>query len=977
MSMVGSNKRNKRIFLLELQLSSVYILFNIVIWYLSLFFIVYRYNFSFLGIKLLLGIVNSIITHGYILKLNTNKKDIKLSISILKLFIITSIIGSILELVILHFIHDQTYYICLILIICSITTTVIMASICMFILTKYSNKLSLEENINTFYIPLVAKLSLPIYSIILFLCSIYLINYADANEIFYVDSIKNTAIDSILRTSQNIAEFNHEIIIDMRKYEKELANINLYRNLTRESVRDHFITNINNFFNNKYDYISVNINREELATQLPYSITLFKENSKSSNKYSIRTSDSLIPYQFDNEKAKTLINTKVKFNNQDDVYISTYYPLYLYNNKYIGYVVSDVNINQYNKFIRANSDLKDWGYLYYKIGERNVLIKSENLRITNNILSVTNMSKDLYSYVVRFENNIDNRTFFELPTFKVNGKKYIAIMVYLKNIDIVAIYYRDLTSILKNSTVEKSITVFVILFIVTFILICAFYSFIIKISFSSIKKANDSTEKLIGGKGDLRNRIYSKNNDEIGLLIFNFNSFINSLDYLIGNVKNENKNVFREIKIMEKVIDDNSNRINAQSSSITESVASINNIISSIQNVTNSTTQQKNAFNVASATVEDLLHTIYKINDNMEKQSSAVEQTSTSIEQMISNIASVAKSVNRADSFSKKLVTDAHNGGDSVDEVIEAVRGIEESSVQIKEIVNVIQNIAEQTNLLAMNAAIEASHAGEQGRGFSVVADEIRTLSENTAENTKSITNIIKTITKKIEEAVELAGNSGKSLDNILEATESTARVISEINIANNELEVGGKDILETIKHLNNITNAVKENVKEQINSGDLVDNQLTILDQINREVADIIESNSIGAKEVVHAMTFLNEISVKNIENNDTFINVTNKLNESFKTLNLLIEGFTTDADYSNEETNEYETNDDNDKDSGESELLNKYYVQDKVKALDLEIKSLEEELKQESTENVTQQDEDILKILKEDYKDPNMFYE
>ncbi|WP_300702942.1 methyl-accepting chemotaxis protein, partial [uncultured Brachyspira sp.] len=500
---------------------------------------------------------------------------------------------------------------------------------------------------------------------------------------------------------------------------------------------------------------------------------------------------------------------------------------------------------------------------------------------------------------------------------------------------------------------------YVFLFILIFIIFFFIYLVILKILLSSINKANLSTKMLLSGNGDLRKRIISKNNDEIGLLIYNFNLFLSTLDSLIGDLKVESYKVFEEIKVIEKVIDENTNRINDQSSSITESVASVNNIITSIQNVTSSTDQQRHAFSSASIAVEELLQTIYKINDNMERQSSAVEQTSASIEEMISNITSVAKSVNKADSFSKKLLADAHDGGDTVDEVIEAVRGIEESSDQIKDIVNVIQSIAEQTNLLAMNAAIEAAHAGEQGRGFSVVADEIRSLAEHTADNTKSITNIIKSITKRIEETVELASNSGKSLDNILDMSENTARVVSEINTANSELEIGGRDILETIKHLNSITAGVKDSVKEQMNSGDVVDSQITLLDQITREVSDIIEANSAGAKEVMHAMSFLNELSIKTVDGNKEFYTATSKLNEIFVKFSELMGKFITNADITEE-----------DKNSDAANNIDDYSVD---KRMDMELKSLEEEFRKEN--EGFQRDDEVLNMLKEDFKNPEMF--
>ena len=769
-------------------------------------------------------------------------------------------------------------------------------------------------------------------------------------------------MNEVLNISGNISDFNNKVRADMISYNNFVLSMYSGRNtITRNIIQEEFVNKLpyyNNTLNNNYNSISVNIYDKYLDTDLPYSITITKD--AATGKYSTRSSDSLSMHTFlENDIKVNNIAFNVNVYDRNSIYISSYSKLNLFGND-LGYVITEADISDIGRIIKNNDILSKWSYVYYRVNDRDIVLSSDSRYISERISEVIQSSVELSSYIEKFENNIENNIFDYTSNIPIAENNSIVIVSYLKELKLIALYYKDINTVISDSNMDSRIFLYVSLYILTFVVAFVIYIIILKFLLLSIKKANVSTEALIGVNGDLRKRISSRNNDEIGVLIYNFNLFLARLDTLIGELKLESYKVFDEIKIIEKVIDENTNRINDQSSSITESVASVNNIINSIQNVTNSTDQQRHAFSSASIAVEELLQTIYKINDNMERQSSAVEQTSASIEEMISNITSVAKSVNKADSFSKKLLVDAHDGGDTVDEVIEAVRGIEESSDQIKEIVNVIQGIAEQTNLLAMNAAIEAAHAGEQGRGFSVVADEIRSLAEHTADNTKSITNIIKAITKRIEETVELASNSGKSLDNILDMSENTARVVSEINTANSELEVGGRDILETIRHLNNITTGVKESVKEQMNSGDVVDSQITLLDQITREVSDIIEANSSGAKEVVHAMTFLNELSVKTVEGNKEFYEATAKLNEIFNKFNDLMTKFVTNADKVEEVNN----------DNLDDESSNDYSVD---KRMDMELKSLEEEFKHDN--DGFKNNEEVLEMLKEDFKNPEMF--
>ena len=616
--------------------------------------------------------------------------------------------------------------------------------------------------------------------------------------------------------------------------------------------------------------------------------------------------------------------------------------------------------NNYDYTIKNNDLLSSWSYVNYKLSDKNIVYSSDDKFLNQSVYNLFNSQGELYKNINDFESRIRNNSIFYIaPIFNMNkNAKTVAIFSYIKNLDIVSIYYKDVNSIIKNSHIEKNISLFMIFFGVVYILLSAVYINILRYTFNPIKIANKSTRALREENRDLRKRIVCKNNDEIGVLVYNFNLFINDLELIIDNLKSKSENLTNDINNIEKIMEENSDSVNFQTESIKKSVVSIETIIDSIRNITGSTEQQRTAFSSASLAVEDLLQTIYKINDNIERQFSSVEQTSASVEEMISNIRSISRNTNNADTLFKKLLVEAEDGAEIVEEVIESIRNVESSNEQIKNIINIIQNIADQTNLLAMNAAIEASHAGDAGKGFSVIADEIRSLAEHTAENTKSITAIIKGITRRIEESVELANNSGKSLNNILNISENASMLISEINTANNELEIGGKDILETITKLNDTTSGVKDSVKEQISSGDTVDSQITLLDKISREVMNVVEAKSMDVNEVNNSISSLNSLSNQIIENRDKFYNMTNRLNSNFTIFNTLLMNFITNRDTKIEE------------EKNKKALLkdDKFSIE---KEIEYQLKTLEEELKISEDD-----DEEVLNTLKEDFKNPNMFY-
>ncbi len=892
--------RNEDLTLLEIKLIGIYVFSSLILWYLLSYFFIYKANTRFYGANLILAIIVAVYTHKNIVACK-NKEKIKLARRTISTFFNGLMSGNFIEIglqVINH--HSSTYLYTHILALFSLLTVVAFAvSLSILSFNRFVTKFDLKGDLSAYYVSIPSKLVFIVYFLFSSIIILFIINYISMREKSYIENIEKLTFNRIFKVYKDIISFNDSIYSDMSKYEGLLVN-NIYKNngiINRESIIADIHQNVNGIFQSQYNYVSININKDVLQRPLAYSINLFRERYAGDYRYSIRTLDHLTTHPF---AGYDKVSTDVNINNERNIYLESYYPL-TYFNQIIGYVVSEVDVKKYSEIIRNTALIRDWSYVFYKLDDKDIFLSSDNDKLTQNRNVLMQTSQDMYDFITDIEKNINFDIYSLSRQVDIGSDRYVILSLYIKEFNIMTLYYQNVVPLIKSGRLESQISIFISIVIFIFLLFTFLYITLIKILFASIRKANESTKKLIGGKGDLRNRIYYNNNDEIGVLINNFNLFLSDLDNLIGELKIENKNVFEEIKIIEQIIDDNTNRIVAQNKSISQNSLSINSIINSIQNVTTSIDQQKNAFNSASGAVEELLKTVYNINLSMERQASSVEQTSASIEEMIANIASVAKSVNKADLFAKKLLIDAHNGGASVKEVIEAIRGIEESSDQIKDIVTVIQNITDQTNLLAMNAAIEASHAGDMGKGFSVVADEIRTLSEDTAENAKSITNIIKNITKRVEETMELASNSGKSIDNILDISESTAKVVSEINIANSELEIGGRDILETIKHLNQITNEIKNSVKDQINSGDVVDSQITILNQINNEVAGIIEANSAGAKDIHNTMTFLNEISNKNTESNTKFLEATQKLNESFTRFNSLMEGFTTKANESN----------------------------------------------------------------------------
>ena len=192
-----------------------------------------------------------------------------------------------------------------------------------------------------------------------------------------------------------------------------------------------------------------------------------------------------------------------------------------------------------------------------------------------------------------------------------------------------------------------------------------------------------------------------------------------------------------------------------------------NELLNSIDNTTEQTDNVASATEELSASVTNILGTIKNVSMNMNKLLDDISAGQTQIEASLNDMVQLKTGFTKTKGNINDLVSDIRD---------------------ISTIIELIKTVSEQTTLLAINASIEASRAGENGKGFSVIADEIRTLSEKTTESVESITKVIKSVeddTRKVdrnteelfEELKEKTINSKKSISTLEEITKQTLEV--------------------------------------------------------------------------------------------------------------------------------------------------------------------------------------------------------
>jgi methyl-accepting chemotaxis protein len=294
----------------------------------------------------------------------------------------------------------------------------------------------------------------------------------------------------------------------------------------------------------------------------------------------------------------------------------------------------------------------------------------------------------------------------------------------------------------------------------------------------SILKVTAGMQDIAEGDADLTKHLEIRSNDEVSELADWFNTFLDRLDGIISQVKD-------------------------------------------------------NTFEVSSATTE-INNTAVQMADGAEKQASQASEVASAIQQMTASILEnsanathTAEIVNRAAEITTTSYDSMKDNRKSMDEIVAStektgvvISSLSTRAAQIDEIIQVIEDIADQTNLLALNAAIEAARAGEQGRGFAVVADEVRKLAERTTKATGEIAKTIKAIQDDTQEADNSMNEAKEVVKTGKEATIRTEEMLNEIKssvvqamdminqiaAATEEMSAGAEEISKNMESISSVT---------------------------------------------------------------------------------------------------------------------------------------------------------------------------
>jgi len=363
-----------------------------------------------------------------------------------------------------------------------------------------------------------------------------------------------------------------------------------------------------------------------------------------------------------------------------------------------------------------------------------------------------------------------------------------------------------------------------------------------------LKELNRSISEIASGKADLTKRIEVKSNNEIGQVTASFNQFVEKLQTIMKQIKSSKIDLNNAGNLMHDGIDNNS--------------ASITNIFSTIEEVTSQIGVQTNNVSETATAVNEIASNIESLERMITTQAEGVSLASSAVEQMIGNISSVDASVAKMASSFEALESKANTGNLKQQEMSQKIQKIEEQSVALQDANKVIANIASQTNLLAMNAAIEAAHAGEAGKGFSVVAGEIRKLSETSTAQSKRIGEQLKVISDSIQSVVETSEVTQETFSSVNTNIQETTEIVRQIKSAMDEQNEGSKQIIEALHGMSDSTTEVRAASQEMSVGNKTILEQIKKLKDATDLMQDSVNEMSAGASAIQHTGNTLDEIS-------------------------------------------------------------------------------------------------------------------
>jgi len=215
------------------------------------------------------------------------------------------------------------------------------------------------------------------------------------------------------------------------------------------------------------------------------------------------------------------------------------------------------------------------------------------------------------------------------------------------------------------------------------------------------------------------------------------------------------------------------------------------------------------------------------------EQSDTVQKLSESTGDIAVKTRDNAQMADKAAGLAATIKGNAEKGSRQMEEMMAAVKDINQASQNISKVIKVIDDIAFQTNILALNAAVEAARAGQYGKGFAVVAEEVRNLAAKSAEAAKDTSNLITSSIEKAQLGSRIAGETSQSLVDIVSGINESSVIIDEIAKASETQSDGVESINASIEQVSAVVQQNSATAEESAASAEELSSQSSMLEAL------------------------------------------------------------------------------------------------------------------------------------------------
>lgn len=376
----------------------------------------------------------------------------------------------------------------------------------------------------------------------------------------------------------------------------------------------------------------------------------------------------------------------------------------------------------------------------------------------------------------------------------------------------------DANVLAKQEEINKTINSLILTVLVaSFVLIIAGISismfFIMRLT-GPLRLVISKLKELSSGTGDLRLRLPELTKDEVGVLSGEFNRFVEQLATIIIEIRNNIKGTTELGEHLAESTKELTEKVELLAKNASETLTENDNLAKEIE--------------TTNKAVNGILDFLQELSEKIESQSSAVTQSSASIQQITASIGNISRVADERKEKTQEIYSLIENTGQNMDKTVNSIEDISRSADDIKALVSVIREIAEHTNLLSINASIEAAHAGDAGAGFSVVADEINRLATSAASHASRISGEIEAILNKITDSSKFSKETSETLKKLMDYVRIVTDGIEEIQLGLSELSVASREIHESTNSLMEISHDIMSASSGTKDKADYIRNTLS-----------------------------------------------------------------------------------------------------------------------------------------------------